>query len=135
MNPKRATFLNLDMELDSGTDLAPLGEHLAKSGHILFNGRVKRAYRLCVEPVFRGKFISTPSACTVQFLDVLEQMPARLRKMFRECKRRVFDYGFDGGLESPPLSAALENEHLARMAKLGIEVRITVYPYRKASDA
>src|SRR5690349_21568787 len=133
MSAKRAAFLNLDMELDSGTSLSALGEHLAKSAHILYDGRVKRVYRLSLEPVIRGKFSASPSECTAHFLDALEKLPAKLRKMVRECKRRVFDYGFDGGLESPPLSVVLENDHLRRMARLGIEVRITVYPYRKAS--
>jgi hypothetical protein len=130
-----ASFLNLDLELNSRVNLSRLSEHLDRTTHVLYNGRIKGGYRLSAEPVIRGKVNPSPSACTQRFLDILEKLPTDLAKMFERCKSRVFDYGFDGGLESRSLAVSISNKHLSRIASLGIEIRVTVYPHRKASDA
>ncbi len=63
-------------------------------------------------------------------LDVLSKLPDNLRTLFQGCHTRIFDYGFDGGLQSPPLSIDIEATELSRIAALGISLRVTVYPYR-----
>ena len=131
-----AGFLNLDLELDSSKSLSGLAKHLSNVAHILYNGRIKGGYRLSAEPVVRGRFCPSPRECTHHFLRILENLPSELESAFRGCKRRVFDYGFDGGLESKPLAVAISRNHVSRMGALGIEVRVTIYPYRaEASDA
>jgi hypothetical protein len=129
-----ASFLNLDLELEASTSLEPLHDHLKPRSHILFSGKSKNGYRLALEPVIRGRLSGNASACTKRFLAALEALPSPLAKLLRQCKTKVFDYGFDGGLESGPLAVTLSNEQLSRISRLGIEVRITVYPYRAASD-
>jgi len=135
MKREAASFLNLDLELNAATNLSRLAKHLERSSVILHNGPVKGSYRLCAEPVIRGNLSKSPRACTAHFLDALETLPKDLVALFSRCKNRVFDYGFDGGLESKPLSVSLSAAHLARIAHLGVQVRITVYPHRQAADA
>ena len=126
-----ASFLNLDLEIESTTSLSRLGDHLKKSSYVLSVGRTRNGHRLTAEPVIRGRLSANAKACTKHFLDLLENLPEDLAKLFRRAKVRVFDYGFDGGLESNPIAIDISQEHLARIAQLGIEVRVTVYPYRK----
>jgi hypothetical protein len=135
MKREAASFLNLDLELNASTGLSRLAKHLEDSAFILYSGPVKGAYRLCAEPLIRGNLSKSARACTAHFLDVLEALPKDLAALFKRCKSRVFDYGFDGGLESKPLSVNLPPAHLARIAHLGVQVRITVYPHRPAADA
>jgi hypothetical protein len=135
MKREAASFLNLDLELNASANLSRLAKHLERSAWILYSGAVKGAYRLCAEPVIGGKLSNSPRVCTAHFLDVLEALPKDLVVLFNRCKSRVFDYGFDGGMESKPLSVNLSTAHLARIAQLGIQVRITVYPHRRAADA
>ena len=54
-----------------------------------------------------------------------------LAAIFRGCDSRVFDYGFDGGLEEPPLVVTLPVELLLRIAGWGIDFRVSVYPFRE----
>jgi hypothetical protein len=134
MKRQAASFLNLDLELNATASLSRLAKHLKQSSFVLYNGPAKGMYRLCAEPVIGGKLSNSPRACTAHFLDVLESLPIDLAAAFKRCKSRVFDYGFDGGLESKPLSVNISASQLARLARLGVQVRITVYPYRPAAD-
>ena len=135
MKREAASFLNLDLELNASTSLSRLAKHFEGSAFILYNGPVKGSYRLCAEPLIRGNLSRSVRECTTHFLDVLEALPKDLAALFKRCKSRVFDYGFDGGIESKPLSVNLSAAHLARIACLGVHVRITVYPHRRAADA
>src|SRR6266568_1316345 len=119
MKRDAASFLNLDLELNATARLSRLAKHLEGSAYILYNGAVKGSYRLCAEPVIGGNLSKSPRACTAHFLDVLEALPNDLAAIFRRCKSRVFDYGFDGGLESKPLAVNISASQLARIARLG----------------
>jgi hypothetical protein len=130
-----ASFLNLDLELNSATNLGRLAKHLDASAHILYSGRVAGGYRLCAEPLIDGRLSTSLRACTSYFLELLEGLPDDLAGTLQRCKSRLFDYGFDGGLEAKPLALTIPTTHLSRIARLGIGIRITVYPYREPSDA
>ncbi|MFN3438754.1 MAG: hypothetical protein ACK41V_13730 [Acidovorax sp.] len=65
-------------------------------------------------------------------MDLLEGLSPEGTGILQSCTARVFDYGFDGGLEANPIHTDLGASHLARMAALGIDLRITTYPYRAA---
>jgi hypothetical protein len=82
-NPTASAFLNLDLELEASTDLAPIAQ------------------------CFDNKVL-----------------------FWLSCNSRSFDYGFDGGLEEKPFNASIRTDFLTRMSNLGIDLRITVYPFR-----
>ena len=125
-----ASFLNLDMELEASFDLAPLAESLGQNVFVLYCGETEGGYRLSVEPVIGGGLNGNPAACTEYFVSLLEDLSKDQKNIWQSCSSRMFDYGFDGGFEENPLHTDISLGHLARMAKLGIEVRITIYPFR-----
>jgi hypothetical protein len=125
-----ASFLNLDMELQASSDLAPFAESLGQEVFVLFCGETEGGYRLSVEPVINGALNGNPAACTEYFVSLLEGLSQDQKNIWDSCRSRMFDYGFDGGLEENPLHTDICLEHLTRMARLGIEVRITIYPFR-----
>jgi hypothetical protein len=125
-----ASFLNLDLELESPTDLAPLTQSLGSKVFVLYCGEVEGGFRLAVEPVIDGALNGDPAACTEHVLRLLEGLSSEQAAIWQACRCRVFDYGFDGGLEANPLHVDIGADHLARMVRLGIAVRITVYPFR-----
>ena len=129
---KRAAshFLNLDLELNSRSDLSPLAKHLKRTSAILYNGPSGNGFRLCAEPIVGGRFCTSPRICTTFFLDALKALPPRLAALLSSCSSRFFDYGFEGGLQSKPLYVTLPASHLARIARLGAQVRVTVYSHR-----
>jgi hypothetical protein len=135
MKREAASFLNLDLELNAVASLSGLAKHLERSAYILYNGTFNGSYRLCAEPVISSKLSKSPQSCTAHFLNVLEALPNDLAVSFKRCKSRVFDFGFDGGLEAKPLSVRIPTSQLARIARLGIQVRVTVYPHRLTAGA
>jgi hypothetical protein len=127
-----ASFLNLDLELESSEDLALLAAELGRRAFVLYSGPISSGYRLSLEPLVDGKLSGDPSACTEYFLNILEALAPECAVEFRGCRSRVFDYGFDGGLEANPIHTDLASAQLVRIAALDISVRITTYPYRAA---
>ncbi|MBK8146976.1 MAG: hypothetical protein IPK58_01855 [Acidobacteria bacterium] len=129
--PVNPEFLNLDLELESSRSLAALSVFFAKSSEVLFNDRVGRSHRLTVEPLIRGKLNGHIGQCTNHFLKVLAELPPQLIPVWKGCKRRVLDYGFDGGLETAPLVVSLTNRQLSGIAELGLSITVTIYSFRE----
>jgi hypothetical protein len=127
-----ASFLNLDLELEASTDLAALAESFGGKVYVLYSGEVDGGFRLSIEPVIDGSLSGDPVACTEYFLLLIEGLSSEHKALWRSCKSKTFDYGFDGGLEESPLHTNISPDHLARMANLGLELRITIYPFRAA---
>jgi hypothetical protein len=124
-----AAFLNLDLELRSSEDLTPLATHLEKCAFLLFNGAVGDVFQLTAEPLIGGDLNQNPQACTEEFLQTIGALPDGLMALFRGCSERVFDYGFESGMQPPPCMVNLPATQLSNMAQFGIALRVTVYPY------
>lgn len=126
-----AAFLNLDLEIDSSSDLSPLAAHLADQVFVLFCGEIDRGFRLVLEPTLTAPLSQDPLACTEHFLRLLSTLPEDLETLWRSATSRVFDYGVDGGLAQPPLETTIPADLLLAIAQLGAGMRVTVYPFRE----
>ena len=80
-----ASFLNLDLELESKSDLSALATYLGSKNHVLFNGRIPRGYRLCIEPLIRGTLNGNVRKCTDHFLKLIEALPPALTSLWQSC--------------------------------------------------
>lgn len=129
--PSVASFINLDLEIDAEFDLSALADHLKSQVFVLFNGSTDTGFRLALEPLIEGALNSDPLVCTEHFLNLLTTLPADLKALWNSSTSRLFDYGFDGGLECPPLRATLPSNLLLQIAQLGANVQVTIYPYRE----
>jgi len=125
-----AAFLNLDLELRCLEDLAPLASYLEQRAMVLYSGESGGEFRLTVEPLMGGHSNIGPDLCTGEMLTTLATLPEHLLRLFQACHLRVFDYGFDGGIDDKPCSVDLSASQLAEVVRIGIAIRITVYPYR-----
>ena len=130
MASEPATFLNLDLELRCREDLAPLASYLEERAMVLYSGESGGEFRLTVEPMIGGHSNVGADLCTGEMLATLATLPGYLLSLFQACHLRVFDYGFDGGVDETPYSVDLSASHLVEIARTGIGIRITVYPYR-----
>jgi len=126
-----ASFLNLDLELRSKSDLASLAKYFDQHASLLHSGEYAGEFHVTVEANIGGHENIGPQDCTRELLRTLSDLPTPLRSLFDGCHLRVFDYGFDGGLESAPLSFDVPAVQLAQMAAMGLDIRVTVYPYRE----
>ena len=125
-----ANFLNLDLEIESRSDLSALAQHMGEQVLVLFNGATERGFRLALEPIIETALSRNPQACLNHFVTLLRSLPVELTAIWNDCTSRVFDYGFDGGFESPPQNTTICANSLLQIANLGADVRITIYPFQ-----
>ncbi|MEO8669769.1 MAG: hypothetical protein ABI411_00565 [Tahibacter sp.] len=111
--------------------MQPLADYFGDKVFILHCGERAGGYHLCAEPMDGTSLSPNSVVCAEHFLSLLEKLPPDLQRLWWSCTDRAFDYGFDGGLEEPPISITLDTVRLQRMAALGVSVRVTVYPFRE----
>ena len=132
--PIDSSFINVDLELLSSEDLAPLRAHFGDGVLELQCGETDDGFFLAVEPLVGRTLVPDALQCTDILLGLVDALPSDLRKIWDRCRSRRFDYGFEGGIEGRPLSVVLDTERLGRLAARGIEVAITLYPYSAPSS-
>lgn len=125
-------FVNLDLVLESNSDFGMLIAHLDQSVFVLHHQQHDQQWLLVLET--NGTESPDPTTCTRQFLALIESFPDAIRRLWDGCTSRTFSYGFKGGRDFPALDTTIPADLLLRMARLGADVGITVYPYR-ADDA
>ena len=126
-----AEFINLDLEIKSHADLSALAGHFGKEALVLFNDKIDDLYMLSIEPLVDQAFCNSADQCASHFTKILKSLPQDLRELWDACTSRIFDFGYDGGLETVPLSSDISSSTLAEIAEIGASIRITVYPFRK----
>jgi hypothetical protein len=123
-------YLNTDLDLASAKDLTALAAAFQKRG----------MYSLHVSHNDDGMWYATleteeqhdePESNIAAMLVAIESLAGSLRTAWRGCTRREFNIGYDCGEEPWGFNQALSPGLLARVAKAGASVRITIYPERE----
>ena len=63
-----------------------------------------------------------------RFCTLIEALPPDAMKIWKLASRRTFDIGLQSGRVRPPLAIRIAPATLARVARLGATMAITVYP-------
>jgi hypothetical protein len=126
-------YRNVDLELESASNLAPLAEYFADRAHVLFSGRVEDSFHLALETLCVGctePLLPTldADACIQDFIALISQLPPSLRALWDGCSSRVFDVGFDAGTAPMPFRQILTENTLTAVSSVRAAVRITIYP-------
>jgi len=120
-------FLNLDVVLKSNSDLGPLIHHLDQKVIVLAHEQFEHQFLLNLE--LNGESpTDDPVSCTLEFLTLIESLPDAARAHWNSCTSRTFSYGFEGGRDHPALDTTITADLLLRIAGLGADIGITVYP-------
>lgn len=125
-------FLNVDLELESTSDLSPLTRRLGDQVCVLFSGWSGELYHLALEVS-----IETPppsngldaDARVRDFIGLISQLPPALRALWDGCRSRVFDIGFDAGTSPWPFRQTIAEATAQAISSVGAALRITIYPY------
>ena len=125
------TFLNVDLELVSPEDLAPLAEALGPDVYALHVGRVGRRYRASFE--LRGQ-PRTPDAAVRRLVAAVQRLPRGARARWNRATRRDFNVGIQAAAGPTAREYAIEAATVALVAKVGARLVITVYGASLAAD-
>ena len=125
-------FLNVDLEIESNESLDAIAQEFGDRVHVLHNGPYQEMTYLLALEIYAGDD-EDPESVIEAFCDLIEKLTGKAKKAWQKAKARRFDIGIESGTEVPkqkftPLCLALSTRTLARLAALGGEVVITVYP-------
>ena len=51
-------------------------------------------------------------------------------RLWQQCDRKIFDYGYESGLQPLTFSAELSSQAIAQIASLEASIATTIYPYQ-----
>lgn len=131
---KAPHFITLDLELTADGPLDALALHFERTSLVLFHGRVPNGYLLVLEPEVHAEPSPDVQECTDHFLAAVRSLSPELRSIWNSCSSRVFDYGFDSGIEQPPLRVVLPFSSLLEISSERIDVQVSLYPVCETAD-
>lgn len=126
-------YLNTDLDLESAEDLTQLGAALEARGlfamHVVM-GDDDRWYATFES----GEQADEPQPNIETMLDALESLPEDLQVVLAQCDLRALDIGYECGEHPWGFNQELSNDLLRRVARLGLCLRITLYPQMTSQD-
>jgi hypothetical protein len=132
MRPIRPRYIQVDLDLHANF---PLDELVAAFGDdvcVLHCGEgVKRPGRRASlhDAVLELNLENRPLTETLRrFCTLIESLPAPAAALWKKVRRREFNIGFDSGTKRPAFNTAIAAALVARIAKLGASISVTIYP-------
>ena len=123
-----ANFINVDLEIESPEPLDHICCELIEAGAFkLYNGESKGGFLASFE-VEDGRSGSDPNSIITTFCDMLSCLDERSLKTWHDAHRKTFDLGYEADNTIGSFHSDLKNQVLRRVAELGIDVRLTLYP-------
>ena len=129
------SFLNLDIIIYSQEDLTPLHDELTDQVLILHNDLIEeensKSYLLTFEADLDTNDIDDPiNTLTLHLCELINNLSPESRRLWQQCDRKIFDYGYESGLQPLTFSAELSSQAIAQIASLEASIATTIYPYQ-----
>jgi hypothetical protein len=119
-----ARYLNVDLEIRSPSDLAPLAKAVSRQLIVLYAGKVGREYLLSLEV---NGLSSNPDAVIRRFDRVIGSLSPAARRLWLRARDRVFDVGVEAAGGKVPLVVTLAPDTVKTVARLKARIALTVY--------
>ena len=118
------TFLNVDLDLTSAEDLAPLADALGPHLYALHVGRAGRYHRATLE---LSGHTRTPDAVIRRLVAAVQQLPPRQRARWNRATRRDFNIGIQAAPEPHSREYPIEHGTVVMIGKVRARLVVTVY--------
>jgi hypothetical protein len=123
---EEAHFINIDLDVRSRRSLAPLVAAWPAAYQPTAFGEPNPRW-IILNAGARG---ASAEAAAKWLLQHIERLRAEARRCWGAAHRRVFDIGVQAGGRGRPFEEVrLTPETLARIAAVGAQIQVTVYPY------
>lgn len=117
-------FLNVDLVIQSRSNLASLPAEFEKRAYVLHCGRIGGGYFLAVES---NRQFKTPDATVRALCAVVGALSAQGKRLWRSAYRKEFDIGYDLASEGYVSHFKLRPDTLKRITALGATLAVTFY--------
>ena len=119
------TYLNVDLEIRSRFELAPLVKELSKSLFVLHTGREARMHFASFEV---ASLEDSPDLAIREMAHAIMNLSSSSRDIWKSAADRTFDIGSEQLPGRRPYVQILEPETIDVIAKLRGRVKFTLYP-------
>ena len=122
MNP--TTFINVDLELSSKRDLAPLQEELRDRVFVLASGKETDYYVLNFECMSGA---DSPAEVIEKFVKLLESLSKESLADLKNCFKKTVDIGYESGTDGV-IYNSIPADILLALNKFSLDLNISIYP-------
>jgi hypothetical protein len=119
-----ATFLNMELVVDSRVALDPLVGALTPRAMCLYHGRFRSHWRAVLEFAMP----KDPDSAIRRFCRAVAGLRGAARIAWRGAKDRAFDVGIQSAHDGAPIELGVGVAATRQAAALSIRIQITVYP-------
>lgn len=119
-------FLNVDLEIESHQNLQPIVEAFGDDVRNLYCGQAQGHYLATFE--LPGVSGTDPDSIIYSFCRLIESLDNEAKKLWDSAFTKVFDIGYEGGLEPSSYSSEIRAGTIKKVALLGASLRVTIYP-------
>src|SRR3954447_3114870 len=89
-------FIDVDLEVWSRADLAALAAAVVPRGFVLHVGKVGRKFLVSILAQ-STKPLTTPEETIWALLEVVDALPPKAKRLWRQAESRIFSVGYEGG--------------------------------------
>ena len=138
-------FLNLDLDVESTSDLTDLANSLEGRLFVLYCGENGAGgYRASFEVDPRVELPHNPTSCSEFIVECIESLTPELRALWNGATSRVFDFGYGSGIVPPPYPikegrtlnvhrTELSSKLVTLISSLNGSIHITIYPFQPSA--
>src|SRR5258708_38519155 len=126
MNRETTSFLNVDLDIYSKSNLQPLVTAMGKKVHVLFVGRIKRTYQAHLE--LRESGLSESADSIIRgFCVLIRALPKAALELWNAAKVRDFNVGVEAAMQPHSHEIALASKTVRAAAEVNARIVLTVY--------
>ena len=118
-------FLNVDLEIASHHDLQPIVEAFGEDAFNLYCGQVHNHYLATFEA---SNLEADADSIIAYFCSLIQAFDKETKGYWNAAFTKVFDIGYESGLEPRSYSSEIRVETIKQVADLGASLRVTIYP-------
>ena len=117
-------YLNVDLEIENHQDLQPLVYAFGEDVIMMYCGLGHSHFMASVEASI------TADANTIidHLCDLVDNLQGYPKELWNSSFRKVFDIGYESGLEPRSYASEIDALTISRVAKIGASIRITINP-------
>ncbi len=117
-------YINTDLEIESVEDFSPIVESFADDVVVLYHGTVLQKFRVSFESV---DVAANANVTVNNFCKLIEALPISARKIWDRSLTKIFDIGYQAGVEPRSYSSEIQPDTIERLAALSAGIRVTIY--------
>ena len=118
-------YLNVDLEIESKSDLSKIVEEFGDDVSVLYCGEMRgyqhASFEIPANPAGADETIN-------DFCFLVEQLTKEAREIWEGCCSRVMDVGYESGTSPQNFRSEIRSSTVQRVAAIGASIMITIYP-------